>query len=235
MKHLQLKLGASFLVFIVLVACSSTASNSTPIATSKSALAPSAIIIVTCEQPSEATPDLPKVAFEVIQKRLHSAFGSTAKASIDQRNLRIELENSAQISLTQRLVTERGEVILWDLSNPIPVGSAVPKDIQPLFTNADILQAEVRKSEMGDSWEVWITFTPRAKQALTEYTTKSLGHFVAIAFDGKVVTVPIIRAPVTEGKVPISGENIDKESADALAAQLNGGQLTTKCVIISAN
>ncbi|MBK7973625.1 MAG: hypothetical protein IPK07_10250 [Deltaproteobacteria bacterium] len=64
-----------------------------------------------------------------------------------------------------------------------------------------------------------LNLTAAGKAALADATTKNVGMRVAIVADGEVVAMPVIREPVTDGMLVISG-SFTEERAKQLAAAL---------------
>ena len=83
-----------------------------------------------------------------------------------------------------------------------------------LITNDDISFALV-VSLQGRSM-VELTFTEAGSQKLAQLTQDNIGKRVGMLIDGKLVTAPIIRAPLLEGTAVINGDFSDEE-ADRIA------------------
>ncbi len=63
---------------------------------------------------------------------------------------------------------------------------------------------------------------PSSKRKLGEFTTANVGRKVEIRVDGQVLMSPVIREPITNGVVQVSGHFTLREAAD-LAARLTAG------------
>jgi preprotein translocase subunit SecD len=73
--------------------------------------------------------------------------------------------------------------------------------------------------------------SPASARAFAELTTKNVGRKAAISVDGRVVSAPIIRAPILGGKVEIAG-NLTVEEAKRIAAGLTAGTSMLKIEIV---
>jgi preprotein translocase subunit SecD len=98
-----------------------------------------------------------------------------------------------------------------------------------LIDGRDVAQAmAVRTSTFSGTrgWQVEFRLTPEGAKKFAIATT-SAGHAqppgnqIAIIVDGRVVSAPIIQAPIRNGNGVITG-NYDEQRAKALAAQLEG-------------
>jgi preprotein translocase subunit SecD len=69
-----------------------------------------------------------------------------------------------------------------------------------------------------------IRFDAEGADAFARLTAENVGERIAIVIDGEVLTAPIVREPISGGRVQISG-NFTGEEANGLAVALAGGQL----------
>jgi preprotein translocase subunit SecD len=84
-----------------------------------------------------------------------------------------------------------------------------------LLSNADIECAS------PGSWDgrptVALTFTEAGREKFAQLTEENVGGRVGILLDGELVTAPVIRAPIYEGKAVING-NFTEQEAKRIAA-----------------
>jgi preprotein translocase subunit SecD len=84
-----------------------------------------------------------------------------------------------------------------------------------LLTNADIAFA------LASSWEnrpvVELTLTQPGGDKFARITRDNIGRRIGILVDGKLINVPIIRAPIEQGKAIIDG-NFSEEEANRIAS-----------------
>lgn len=83
--------------------------------------------------------------------------------------------------------------------------------------------------------EVLISFALKSEGAkiFGEYTTNNVGKYLAIVLDKKVLSVPVIQQPITDGQGQISG-SFTLESANTLAVQLRSGALPIPIKIVES-
>ena len=79
-----------------------------------------------------------------------------------------------------------------------------------LLSNADI------ESASPGSWEgrptVALIFTEDGREKFARLTGDNIGGRVGILVDGELVTAPVIRAPILEGKAVINGDFTEEEA-----------------------
>ncbi|MEI7989239.1 MAG: protein translocase subunit SecD [Chloroflexota bacterium] len=118
--------------------------------------------------------------------------------------------------------------------SPTPSASATPaledKVWHTVMTGADLKNAQVTTDQLG---KMAISFELNADGAnvFQEYTTKNVGKFLAISLDKKLISVPRVESPITEGKGIITGD-FNVETANALAVQLRYGALPIPLKVI---
>jgi preprotein translocase subunit SecD len=66
--------------------------------------------------------------------------------------------------------------------------------------------------------------TSRGGQIFSDYTTTHAGQYLGIALDKQIISAPVVRDPITDGKGIIEG-SFTNESANELAVQLRYGSL----------
>ncbi|MHB1455656.1 MAG: SecDF P1 head subdomain-containing protein [Armatimonadota bacterium] len=67
-----------------------------------------------------------------------------------------------------------------------------------------------------------IEFTPEGRKKFADFTRKHIDEYLAIIVDGRILSAPVIRAPILDGKAVIEGSFKDQE-AQSLADALNKG------------
>lgn len=73
----------------------------------------------------------------------------------------------------------------------------------PIMGVEVIEHAKVTENEFGKL--LHLTLTEEGKKLFGDYTTQQVGNFLAITFFDKVLMAPFIQAPITDGKLEISG------------------------------
>jgi preprotein translocase subunit SecD len=98
-----------------------------------------------------------------------------------------------------------------------------------LIDGRDVAQAiAVRTSTFSGTrgWQVEYRLTPEGAKRFATATTNAVhaqppGNQIAIIVDGRVISAPIVQAPIRNGNGVITG-NYDEQRAKALAVQLEG-------------
>jgi len=98
-----------------------------------------------------------------------------------------------------------------------------------LIDGRDVAQAiAVRTSTFSGTpgWQVEFRLTPEGAKKFATATTNAVhaqppGNQIAIIVDGRVISAPIVQAPIRNGNGVIAA-NFDEPRAKALAAQLEG-------------
>jgi len=120
--------------------------------------------------------------------------------------------------------------------NPTPASeedtTQAPEDKvwHTVMTGADLKDALVTTDELG-KMAISFELNPNGVQVFRDYTTKNIGKFLAIALDKKLISVPRVQSPITEGKGIITGD-FTVETANALAIQLRYGALPVPLKVI---
>lgn len=104
-------------------------------------------------------------------------------------------------------------------------------------TGTDIAKAQAgtqKNSVTGNSeYVVRLTMTESGTQAFADATIKALeaGESIAIYYDGEFISVPSVRAAITDGNIVITGQNT-LEEAERLASMIRIGSLKLKLELI---
>ena len=87
-----------------------------------------------------------------------------------------------------------------------------------------------RNSQTGE-WVVNFVFDSAGSRRFAAITTEQVGHPFAIVLDGKVLTAPVIREPISGGRGQISG-SFTVQSATDLAVLLRAGALPAPLTVV---
>jgi protein-export membrane protein SecD len=79
---------------------------------------------------------------------------------------------------------------------------------------------------------IMVRLDPRGKLRLAQATQDNIGGKLAVVFDGRVLTGPLIEGPIAGGSMQISGHFTQAQASD-LALELNVGDLPTPLRIIA--
>lgn len=101
----------------------------------------------------------------------------------------------------------------------VPGGQPVYVHRDALATGADVATARIVERE--GQFDVAVTFTEAAASRIASATRNHIGKPLAIVFDGRVISAPVLKAPVGEAAV-ISGLTLDQARtlAEHLATRL---------------
>ena len=85
---------------------------------------------------------------------------------------------------------------------------------ESIISNADIETASVQITNTGVG--IGVTLTEAGGKKLAEITKDNVGKVMGIVVDSKLISAPVIHAPITGGKAIIKG-NFDLEEAERIA------------------
>jgi len=126
--------------------------------------------------------------------------------------------------------------ILEELGKP---GSLVFIDYesgQQVITGDQVKGAEAVTSKENSKtvYYVKLTLTDDGAKAFAEATTRLVGKNIAIIYDNKVVSAPVVQVPITNGEATITGME-DAKQAEELASTIRIGALKTELVELRSN
>ncbi|MBM3523204.1 MAG: protein translocase subunit SecD [Alphaproteobacteria bacterium] len=96
---------------------------------------------------------------------------------------------------------------------------------------ANLTDARAGQNQQTSEWVVNFAFDSIGGRRFAEITRQNVGQPFAIVLDGKVLTAPVIREPITGGRGQISG-NFTVASANELAVLLRAGALPAPLAIV---
>lgn len=96
-------------------------------------------------------------------------------------------------------------------------------DAPTILTGADLKDARVGYDQFGRP-VVEVEFNPKGAKVFAEFTRNNIGKYLAITLDGVVISCPVIRSEIPDGKGQIEG-NFTLASATQLAVLLRAGAL----------
>src|SRR3954471_11689155 len=153
--------------------------------------------------------------------RIKRLLGQTAKMTFHLLGDETVARGSAAPPGTQRLPSidpaSRGQQYL------------VRKKIE--VDGASLLDARPGADQHSGTWVVNFEFDSAGARRFAEITKQNVGRPFAIVLDGKVISAPVIREPITGGRGQISG-NFTTQSANDLAVLLRAGALPAPLTIV---
>ena len=95
----------------------------------------------------------------------------------------------------------------------------------------DLTDARAGTNQQTGEWVVNFTFNSLGARRFGDVTRANVNHRFAIVLDGKVISAPVIREPITGGRGQISG-NFSASSANDLAVLLRAGALPAPLTVV---
>jgi preprotein translocase subunit SecD len=95
----------------------------------------------------------------------------------------------------------------------------------------DLTDARAGTNGQTGEWVVNFTFNSVGARRFADITRANVNHRFAIVLDGKVISAPVIREPITGGRGQISG-NFTAASANDLAVLLRAGALPAPLTVV---
>jgi len=95
----------------------------------------------------------------------------------------------------------------------------------------DLTNAQAGTNPQSGEWVVNFTFNSIGARRFADVTRANVNHRFAIVLDGKVISAPVIREPITGGRGQISG-SFTAASANDLAVLLRAGALPAPLTVV---
>ncbi|HEY1930432.1 MAG TPA: protein translocase subunit SecD [Acetobacteraceae bacterium] len=95
----------------------------------------------------------------------------------------------------------------------------------------DLTNAQAGTNPQTGEWVVNFTFNSVGAQRFADITRTNVNHRFAIVLDGKVISAPVIREPITGGRGEISG-SFTASSATDLSVLLRAGALPAPLTVV---
>ncbi|MBS0641153.1 MAG: protein translocase subunit SecD, partial [Proteobacteria bacterium] len=96
---------------------------------------------------------------------------------------------------------------------------------------ADLTDARAGTNSETGEWVVNFTFNSNGARRFADVTRANVNHRFAIVLDDKVISAPVIREPITQGRGQISG-SFTATSANDLAVLLRAGALPAPLTVV---
>lgn len=104
------------------------------------------------------------------------------------------------------------------------------EDGNATLTGTDLKDAREETDQQGQNL-VSLEFTEEGAQKFADLTAQNVGRTIAISLDGKILTAPNVKEPITGGKAVITGER-SLEEAHNLALLIRSGALPVKVQVV---
>ncbi len=110
-------------------------------------------------------------------------------------------------------------------------GGTITVQKRIMVDGADLIDAQQSFDQQTGEPDVTFRFNLRGAQKFGQVTSENVGRPFAIVLDGKVISAPVIRSPITGGTGQITG-NFTLDEASSLAILLRAGALPAKLTIV---
>lgn len=97
---------------------------------------------------------------------------------------------------------------------------------KPILTGRDILPTASFR-QIRDGWAVLVHFNKVGAKTFYEFTKANQGEYLAVFYNGRLVSAPIIKQSIPGGEALITGF-VKEDQARALVSELNAGQIPLK-------
>ncbi len=118
---------------------------------------------------------------------------------------------------------------------PTATGTAdatTPTVYHTVMTGTALQTASVTQSTTGQ-YEISFVMQPDATDLFSQYTSSHVNQYLAIVLDKQVISTPIIKNAITDGRGVIQG-NFTQQSAQTLAIQLRSGALPIPIKVVES-
>lgn len=105
-----------------------------------------------------------------------------------------------------------------------PSPTPPPKVYHTVMTGAALKSVSVQANQVGKGYQIAFVLTDKGAKIFGDFTSQHVGEYLGIALDKTLISAPVVREPITDGRGVISG-NFTYESANDLAIQLRYGSL----------
>ena len=166
----------------------------------------------------------------VIQQQGPNRVLIEAPGSQDTTTLKNMIGQTAKLEF--RLVADPGDPPNEAETLPMQKGGGtIQVQKRVMVDGEDLVDAQQSFDQQTGEPDVSFRFNLRGGQRFGQVTSANVGRPFAIVLDGKVISAPVIRSPITGGTGQITG-NFSLEEASSLAILLRAGALPAKLTVI---
>ncbi|MCQ2958448.1 MAG: hypothetical protein MJ180_06090, partial [Candidatus Gastranaerophilales bacterium] len=184
---------------------------------------------------AQITPDMMDSLKFAIEKRVNSlGISEVPVQKAGENRLIIEIPNVADPEQARAYVGDTAEL---EFKEPKEVAGGGIEWVSTGLTGNDLRKANVETDTAGQ-WVVSLEFNDKGTMKFAELTKRLVGKQMAIFFNGKEESAPVIREPITAGRAQISGGadgGFPYEEAKQMVDLLNAGALPVPAKIIEEN
>jgi preprotein translocase subunit SecD len=190
-------------------------------------------------------------SIEIVRRRINET--SVVDPQITQQGETRILVQLPGISDPNRIKDLLGKIahmtfqLVDETTNPNPSGAPPPGvDFLPMQDNpnwkiavqrlvdvdgSNLTDARAGSNPLNGEWVVNFAFNSIGTRQFADVTRANVNHRFAIVLDGKVISAPVIREPITGGRGQISG-SFTAASANDLAMLLRAGALPAPLTVV---
>ncbi len=143
------------------------------------------------------------------------------------KNVRNERHRNAPYTLDLETNEDGSEKYVFkdEAGNEVPLRDVLAES--PIVLTGDDLKsnAEAQKSEQLQQIYVAIEFTEAGRKTFADFTRAHVSEYLAIILNGRIISAPVIRDAILDGKAIIEGGFPNLEEAEGLAKLLGSGAL----------
>jgi len=202
------------------------------------------------------TDDVVSEVIDVISRRLDPVNSGTCEVVADgEDRIKVRVPVDRDVDAVSYLVTHHGadlkfidmgsesvpegsEIRMIDPETGAEInGSEIPEGIMGItadhviLTGEDFENAAMTLDQMGHP-QIEFEFKPEGRDLFGRHTSTHVGMYLAIVLDNRVISCPVIREPIIQGRGVISG-NFMRQEAEELSLMLNSGKLPVSVEIES--
>jgi SecD/SecF fusion protein len=183
-------------------------------------------------------------SIEVLNRRINAT--GTKETVIQQQGpnrVLIEAPGSQDTTVLKNMIGQTAKLefrLVADPGDPpneaetLPMqkgGGTIQVQKRVMVDGEDLVDAQQSFDQQSGEPDVSFRFNLRGGQRFGQATSANVGRPFAIVLDGKVISAPVIRSPITGGTGQITG-NFSLEEASSLAILLRAGALPAKLTVI---
>ena len=201
----------------------------------------------------EISPASMGTARTIIENRANGMLGvgEAVVQQVGDRRISVELPGETDPAAAIAALGETGQLEFVDMGT-LPgvdprtlVGTTIvtdypvpPKDVPPgttvyhtVMTGQSLEQVGVSQ-ERGE-YEIVFSLDSEGTKKFRDYTKENVGNYLAIVLDKEIISIPVVRVPITNGQGSISGD-FTAEEAGALVVQLRYGALPIPLKVVNS-